>query len=57
MAYETFRSGYYLILEAGDWWGGGELVLELENYNLSVVGTVSATFDKSSREILAHLGT
>lgn len=56
MAYETFRSGYYLILEAGDWWGG-ELVLELENYNLSVVGTVSATFDKSSREILAHLGT
>lgn len=38
--------------------GGGEkLVLELENYNLSVVGTVSATFDKSSREILAHLGT
>lgn len=57
MAYETFRSGYYLILEAGDWWGGGGLVLELENYNLSVVGTVSATFDKSSREILAHLGT
>lgn len=37
--------------------GGKKLFLELENYNLSVVGTVSATFDKSSREILAHLGT
>lgn len=37
--------------------GGKKLVLEPENYNLSVVGTVSATFDKSSCEILAHLGT
>lgn len=37
--------------------GKNKLVLEPGNYDLTIVGTVGATFDKSSREILAHSGT
>ena len=37
--------------------GKNKLVLEPGNYDLTIVGTVGATFDKSSREILARSGT
>ena len=37
--------------------GRKNLILEPGDYRLSIVGTVGATFDKSSREILAHPGT